>query len=74
MYAYLHFMISTRGKPFFATQDIYERFQGGQMTFQKVTMVVCKKKKNNHYHRERERSQSLVRLTAFWNKLLSLAA
>jgi len=28
--------------------------------------------KKIHYHRERERSQPLVRLTAFWNRLLSL--
>lgn len=28
--------------------------------------------KKIHYHRERERSQLLVRLTAFWNRLLSL--
>lgn len=28
--------------------------------------------KKIYYHRERERSQLLVRLTAFWNRLLSL--
>lgn len=55
-------------------RDIYERFQGGQMTFRKVTMGVIRNrkiKKKIHYHRERERSQPLVGLTAFWNRLLS---